>query len=64
MKEIANGPYAREMDDQQKQQVLTALKSKGEKDLLSTADLMRKLIEQIIARDPGHNGRVELILTS
>jgi hypothetical protein len=56
MKEISHGPYARDLDDQQKQQVLTALKQKGEKDLLGAADLLRKIIEQIISRDPVHNG--------
>eukprot|EP00026_Physarum_polycephalum_P000017 Phypoly_transcript_00017.p1 GENE.Phypoly_transcript_00017~~Phypoly_transcript_00017.p1 ORF type:complete len:3587 (+),score=621.73 Phypoly_transcript_00017:1211-10762(+) len=54
MKEMSHGPYARELDDQQRQQVLTALKQKGEKDLLGAADLLRKLIEQIISRDPFH----------
>lgn len=56
MKEIANGPYSRELDDQQKQQVLTAFKQKGEKDLLGAADLLRRIIEQIISRDPAYNG--------
>jgi hypothetical protein len=56
MKEISNGPYATALDDQQKQQVLTALKQKGEKDLLGAADILRKIIEQLISRDPAHNG--------
>ena len=56
MKELANGPYARELDDQQKQQDQTALKQRGEKDLLAAADLLRKIMEQIFSRDPAHNG--------
>jgi hypothetical protein len=63
MKDISNGPYAKLLDDQQKQAVITALNNKGEKELLDAADFLRKVIAQIVSRDPSYAGNVFKKLT-
>lgn len=60
MKEIAEGPYGLKFvdkDKDKKQQVINTLSLyKSEKDFQDAADLLYKIISQIISRDNAHKG--------
>lgn len=62
MKEIADGPYGVKFGDKdkdKKQQVLNALSAyKSEKDFQDAADLVYKIISQIISRDSAFKGTI------
>jgi hypothetical protein len=53
MKEIANGPYSKPLAENR----MKPVPMKNEKDFLSAADQLRKIISQIISRDPAHGAK-------
>lgn len=56
MKLIADGPYAKKLDDQQKLQAIASVRGKNDAELLEAAEVLYKIITQIVARDPAYTG--------